>query len=209
MTELVERVKIKNCESNIPGVRIDTLDTEGGSMRGVIFRAESDAIINGITKLVKSTFQDDLGFYEESLHNFYDSDSAVSDIFNYAAGEAEKRHEMACNRIYVQIMQDTKDDKHYGIIDVSSKDTRPIIDLKKAAKKWDWNHSPEESYNFSEGRFIGLAPDIYYNIFTAWGYEDATHHIEFRLTGPRAVKKMIDFLRNIYGDIPIHKYRSE
>ena len=217
MLTINESVKIENCKSNIPGVRIDMINTSAGSMRGVIFRSESDSIINGITKLVKSTFEDESETYYEALENTLDSDSAVSDIFNGAAVEAKKRHDMACNGIYVQITQDKKDDQHCEIIDISSKDTRTIINLIKAAKKWDWNYYPGESYDIfmwesydiSMWGFNKIAPDIHYHIYTDWGHDDATHHIEFRLTGPRKVKEMIDFLRNIYGDIPIHKPDSE
>ena len=88
MLTINESVKIKNCESNIPGVRIDMIDTSSGSMRSVIFRSESDSIINGITKLVKSTFENESETYYEALKDTLDSDSSVSDIFNDAAIEA-------------------------------------------------------------------------------------------------------------------------
>lgn len=87
-----ESVNIKNCESNIPGVRIDMLDTEGESMKGVMFRAESDAIINGITKLVKSIFEDGSGIYYETLEDTLDSDSAVQNVFDESVKKASESY---------------------------------------------------------------------------------------------------------------------
>ena len=196
MTELVERVKIQACESSIPGVRIDTLETEGGSVNGVIFRAESDAIINGITELVKSTFQENLGFYQELLSNCHDSKSAVEDIFKGAVREAKNRCGMTCKNVHMEIIKYAVAYTDIGIIEVSSRNIQTIINFIESIKKMDWNHFPTEFYgDIVIGKeFTTLAPNIYFKVFTKWYGIEAIHYVQFTLAGDQAFDIAFDNL---------------